>query len=171
MRSLLTLAFLFIAHAAFSQTLCDLLVKIELDSATGAYSKISEDIVIVKNSKPVITIGFAVMDRTIIFSVIVAGGVYCVDETSKATFSFRDGSTLEMLNNSKFNCDGDFSLFFYGAFGKKKEFNELLTKEIQHIKIGLRKSVVEKTRANFIEADIEPAVSKTILQTAGCLVE
>jgi hypothetical protein len=149
---------------------CDNLLK--LDSATGAYSRMSkEDLVISKNAKDVLRITVLFIDRTVIISFTVPDGVYCVDETCKIDITFADGVELQMPNNGKFNCDGDLSLFFYGAFGNKKEFGQLLMSPVQKVKVGLRKSVVEKNRENFIEAVIPEDKAKILMQTLNCLVE
>jgi hypothetical protein len=151
---------------------CDNLLKTELDSVSGIYSRTSkDDILITKNGKNILNVVVLVMDRTVILSFNVLGGVYCIDETSKIEVTFKDSLTLEMPHQGKFNCDGDFSLFFYGSFGHRREFNEFMTVEISNIKVGLRKSVVDKTRENFIEASPSPEQSKLIMETLACLVE
>jgi hypothetical protein len=176
MRFILTLAVLSIFTFSVAQQSpspeCDALIKTELDSLSGEYARGSRaDIVISKEGKDALTISFLVMDRTVILSFTAMGGVYCMDETNKVNIFFRDGSSMEMTNSGKFNCDGDFSLFFYGSFGNKKQYDQLMTKEIDRVKVGLRKSVVDKTRATFIEAVIPPDKSKVIMQTASCLLE
>jgi hypothetical protein len=169
------LLFTIFNHAAAQQASspeCDAVVKTELDSLSGEYSRGSrEDIIIAKEGKDVLTVSLLVMDRTVIISFTAVGGVYCIDETNKVNLFFRDGTSIEMANNGKFNCDGDFSLFFYGSFGNKKQYDQIMTKEIDRVKVGLRKSVVEKNRPTFIEAVIPPEKSKVIMQTAACLLE
>ena len=175
MRYLLVSAILLASIYSIAQNIspeCDALVKLELDSLSGEYTKGSrQDIVIANNGKDVLSISFLVMDRTVILSFTAMGGVYCMDETNKVTIFFRDGTTMEMTNSGKFNCDGDFSLFFFGQFGNRKQYEKILTKEIERVKVGLRKSVVEKNRAEFIEAMIPEEKSKVIMKTAECLLE
>ena len=151
---------------------CEALIKTELDSASGEYSRGSrQDIIIAKDGKDILNVSFAVMDRTIILSFTALGGVYCMDETNKVNIFFRDGSSVEIANSGKFNCDGDFSLFFYGSFGNKKQYDQIMTKEIDRVKVGLRKSVVDKNRPTFIEAAIPADKSSVIMKTAACLLE
>jgi hypothetical protein len=171
-------AFLFIClfstATAFAQEAspCDNLLKTELDSASGVYTRTSkQDIVIQKNGKDVLTIVVLVMDRTVIVSFTVVGGVYCIDEISKIDLTFADGLEIQMAHNGKFNCDGDFSTFFYGSFGHKKEFGQLVSSPLTKVRIGLRKSVVEKNRDNFIEADVPDDKAKQLMSTLNCLVE
>jgi hypothetical protein len=151
---------------------CEALVKLELDSLSGEYTRGSrEEIIITKDGKDVLSISFLIIERTVALSFTAIGGVYCIDETNKVNIYFRDGSSVETTNNGKFNCDGDFALFFFGQFGNRKLYDQLMTKEIERVKVGLRKSVVEKNRADFIEAVIPAEKSKMIMKTAECLLE
>lgn len=165
-------ACLFCVATAFSQATnpCDNYLK--LDSAGGVYSQTSkDDIIIQKNGKDVLAISVLVMDRTIIVSFTALGGVYCIDETSKIDFTFADGVEMQMVHAGKFNCDGDFSTFYYGQFGKRKEFAQLANSPLTKVKVGLRKSVVDKNRENFIEAAIPEEKAKLLMATLNCLVE
>lgn len=140
--------------------------------STGVYSQASkQDIIIQKNDKDVLSIVVLVMDRTIIISFTVLGGVYCIDETSKIDLTFADGIEIEMTHAGKFNCDGDFSTFYYGPFGHRREFAQLTNSLLTKVKVGLKKSVVEKNRENFIEATIPPDKAKLLMATLNCLVE
>jgi hypothetical protein len=165
---------LFCTVTAFAQEVspCDNLLKTELDSASGVYTRASkQDIVLQKNGKDALTIVVLVMDRTVIVSFTAVGGVYCIDETSKIDLTFADGLEIQMAHNGKFNCDGDFSTFFYGSFGHKKEFAQLVSSPLTKVKVGLRKSVVEKNRENFIEVSIPEDKAKQLMATLNCLVE
>lgn len=151
---------------------CESLVVTDADSLTGAYTQTSkEDIIIQHQDKDVLNVVFLVIDRTVILSWKVLGDVYCVDETSMITLTFRDGLQLKMPHQGKFNCDGELSVFFFGAFGNKKEYGALLDQEIAGVKITLRKSTVNKNQRNEIEAMLPADKSKRIQETAGCLVE
>ncbi len=168
----ITLMCLFCVATAIAQQSnpCDDYLK--LDSAGGIYDQTSkQDIIIQKNGKDVLSIVVLVMDRTIIVSFTVMGGVYCIDETSKIDFTFADGVEIQMANAGKFNCDGDFSTFFYGQFGHKKEYAQLTNSPLTKLKVGLRKSVVEKNRENFIEATIPEDKARLLMATLNCLVD
>jgi hypothetical protein len=163
---------LFCVATAFAQETnpCDNYLK--LDSIDGVYSQTSkQDIIIQKNGKDALSIVVLVMDRTIIISFTVLGGVYCIDETSKIDFTFSNGIELQMAHAGKFNCDGDFSSFYYGQFGHRKEFAQLANSALTKVKVGLRKSVVEKNRENFIEVTIPEDKAKILMATLNCLVE
>lgn len=168
----LLLLCVFCVTTAFTQESnpCDNYLK--LDSAGGVYSQTSkQDIVIQKNGKDALSIVVLVMDRTIIVSFTVMNGVYCIDETSKIDFTFADGVELQMAHAGKFNCDGDFSTFYYGQFGHRKEFAQLANSPLTKVKVGLRKSVVDKNRENFVEATIPEDKAKLLMATLNCLVE
>ncbi len=163
---------LFCVATVFAQETnpCDNYLK--LDSVDGVYSQTSkQDIIIQKNGKDALSIVVLVMDRTIIISFTVLGGVYCIDETSKIDFTFADGIELNLAHAGKFNCDGDFSTFYYGQFGHRKEFAQLANSALTKVKVGLRKSVVEKNRENFIEVTIPEDKAKILMATLNCLVE
>jgi hypothetical protein len=154
------------------QNPCDAYIESSIDSISGEYTTASrDDIIIMKDGKETLSIVFLIVDRSIVFSIAVVGGVYCVDETNKITITFRDGTAMELPHNGKFNCDGEYLLFFLGPFGKKKEYFQLATTEIDKIKLSLRKSVVDKNRANFVEAALTPQNSKEIKTIAECLME
>jgi hypothetical protein len=175
MRTLFLLAFSFLTSISlFAQhedtALCDSLIQVDVDSVAGVYNIGSRrDIIISKAGKDVLEFVFLVVDRVIIVHVSVLGDTYCVEEISKINFVFKDGTTLELPNNGKFNCDGEFSVFFGGGFGKKRELNILQTKPIEYVKVGVKKSVVYKDRKNYVEANIPADKSKLIMQTMLCI--
>lgn len=153
-------------------TPCDAYINSGVDSLSGAFAMQSKkDLVLTKDGKPALSVAFIVVDRSIVFSVTVIGDVFCIDETNKILFTFRDGTTLELPHNGVYNCDGEFSLFFFGAFGKKKEYVLLTMKAVDKIKVGLRKSIVDKNRPNFIEVLLSPEESSELKMVATCLVE
>ena len=49
---------------------------------------------------------------------------------------FRDGTRLEFINNADHNCDGEFTLYFGGIYGRIKLLEQLKTKEIEIMRIG-----------------------------------
>jgi hypothetical protein len=154
------------------QNPCDTYIVSSIDSISGEYTTASrDDIIIMKDGKETLSVVFLIVDRSIILSIAVVGGVYCVDETNKVTITFRDGTAMELPHNGKFNCDGEFFLYFFGPFGKKKEYLQLATIEIDKINVSLRKSVVDTNRANFIEVALTPTNSKEIKEIAECLLE
>ncbi len=176
MKLFILIAFYFVGvQCLFSQdntqSFCENLIRVDADSSRMTYNLSSrEDIVIAQHGKDAIKFVFLEIDKIIIIHIDAVGGGDCIDDTNKITITFRDGSVLEMPNNGKFNCDGEFSLFFNGGYGNKKELNMLRTMEIKHVKVETRKSLIDKNRKNFAEAHIPTEKSKKIMQTLDCLV-
>src|SRR5690242_12639971 len=102
------------------QALCDKLIQVDVDSAQGLYSVASRENIIVTNGKQDIEFVFLIVDKTIIVNISLKGSVYCIDETSKVSLKLKDGSDFDLPNGGKFNCDGEFSLFFGGGSGRKR---------------------------------------------------
>lgn len=154
------------------QSPCSAYVESRVDSLHGTYTTTSKkDILISKDGKETLSIVFLTVDRSIVLSIRAVHGVYCVDEDNKVLITFRDGTSLELPHDGRYNCDGEFSLFFFGPFGKKREYTQLITKEIDKVKIGLRKSTIDKSRPNFIEVSVPVEASRQIMAVAECLVE
>ena len=97
----------------------------------------------------------------IIMAIKVVGAGNCIDDDDKANILFRDGSKLELSNDDKFNCDAEFTLYFGGVFGKKKQLNELTTKEIETMRVWTSGGAVQKNFSN--------EQSKILMNTLKCL--
>ena len=141
---------------------CGDLIDTKTDKVTGKSTRgVKETIVVSKDGKN--GFGFYIFEgsNSIILSVNVVGGGGCIDDTDKMNILFRDGTRLELINNTKFNCDGDFTLYFGGVFGKKKELEQLRTKEIETMRIWTSKS--------YVEEDFAPDNSKAFMKSLDCL--
>jgi len=141
---------------------CDELVVNETDKVTGKVTRGSkESILVSKDGKN--GFGFYIFEgsNSIILSATVVGAGGCIDDTNKMNILFRDGTRLELINNTKFNCDGNFVLYFGGVFGKKKELEQLKTKEIETMRV--------RTSKSYVEEDFTPENSKTFMKTLECL--
>jgi hypothetical protein len=102
-------------------------------------------------------------------NITLKGSVYCLDESCKVNLKLKDGSDFDMPNAGKFNCDGEFSLFFGGGSGRRRELALLQNYPMNYIKVGMRKSVVEKNRDNFIEVNIPADKGEKIRQILECI--
>jgi hypothetical protein len=109
------------------------------------------------------------VDKTVVMNISLRGNVYCLDESSKVNVKLKDGSDFDMPNMGKFNCDGEFSLFFGGGSGRKRELGLMQTNAMFYIKVGMRKSVVDKNRPAFIEVNIPPDKGLQIMQILDCI--
>jgi len=99
----------------------------------------------------------------IIMSIKAVGAGSCIDDNDKVNILFRDGSKLELSNDNKFNCDAEFTLYFGGVFGKKKQLNELITKEIETMRVW--------TSRGHVQGDFSSKKSKILMNTLRCLSE
>ncbi|HEY8936397.1 MAG TPA: hypothetical protein VIM65_14290 [Cyclobacteriaceae bacterium] len=151
---------------------CDSRLLTQFDSVKGEYvSNIKDEIVIKKDEDNKLSLSLLAMEHTIVLSIAVVGGGDCIDETNKMNIVFRDGTRLEMLNNGGFNCDAEFSVFFGGDFGHKKELGLLLSREIESIKVTTRKSTIDKARNNVVEVPVSTETGKLIMESITCLTK
>lgn len=99
-------------------------------------------------------IGFVikVVDRS-------AGG--CINDSSKVNILFKDGTRLELTGASKFNCDGEVSLYFRGVFGNSSALEMLKTKPIETMRVHTFKS--------FVDRDFTPDQADQLMHQLSCL--
>ena len=131
---------------------------------TGKSSTTSTETLMISDDGGKNGFGFYFMDLsgTIVFSIQAVGAGSCIDDDNKMLVLFRDGTRLELVNNAKFNCDANFTLYFGGSFGKKKHLEKFRTKEIETMRIWTSKS--------YVEEDFSPDQSKQFMKTVDCLL-
>ena len=141
---------------------CDDLVVNDTDKVTGKTTRGSKESLIVSaDGKKGFRFYMFEGTNSIILSTKVVGAGGCIDDTNKMNILFRDGSRLELVNNGKFNCESNFTLYFGGVFGKKKDLEQLKIKEIETMRIWTSKS--------YVEQDFTPENSKVFMKTLECL--
>lgn len=141
---------------------CDDLIISDTDKVTGKTTRgLKESIVVSCDGKN--GFGFYIFEgsNSIILSANVVGASACIDDTDKMNVLFRDGTRLELVNSIDFNCEGRFTLYFGGVFGKKKELDQFRTKEVETIRIWTSKS--------YVEEDFSPDNSKAFMKALDCL--
>jgi len=144
----------------------------ETDSVQGTYTRRFKEKLVVQNSaEDLLEFDLKQFNDVLVFSVLVKGAGDCLDENSKMTIRFVSGATISLGMDGKFNCDNEFAAFFGGTFGKKKEFRACLTNEIETVKVETRKSVIDKTRKNFVEVKFTPEQRIEFVMRLGCLLE
>ena len=85
---------------------------------------------------------------------------YRSDDDDELEILFRDGSKLVLANDRQ--CYGvDFIIYFDSVFGKKKQLNELTTKEIETIRVW--------TSYGPVQQDFSNEQSKILMNTLKCL--
>ncbi len=144
----------------------------EMDSVQGTFTrKFKEKLIVANSPEDRLEFDLKQFNDAIVFSVFIKGAGDCLDENSKMKVKFISGASLLLPMDGKFNCDNDYATFFGGAFGKKKEFRMFLSDEIETVRIETRKSVIDKTRKNFVEVKFTPQQQKEFIERLECLVE
>tara|TARA_R110002033_G_scaffold170884_1_gene214659 strand:+ start:876 stop:1496 length:621 start_codon:yes stop_codon:yes gene_type:complete len=145
---------------------CSSYIITETDKMTGKSSTGAKETLIISEDGGKTGFGIYALNssnsKALIMSVQAVGAGSCVDDDNKMNILFRDGSRLELINDGKFNCDAKMTLYFGGIFGKKKQLEELATKEIETMRVWTSKSYVEK--------DFSSAQSKQLMKTISCLM-
>ena len=137
---------------------CDALIKVSVDEVTGSSMTVASEILVSDDSKTGLRISlFRTAVPTTIWLTKLFGGPRCVDEGDEMNILFTDGTRMGLTNNSKFNCDSEFTLYFGGVFGRKKEFADLATKTIKTIRVWghgeyIQREVAEDRAVAFRES-------------------
>lgn len=141
---------------------CSYLVKTETDRVTGKTRTSSEALLISDNGETgLVFMGYKMTSVVTSVTILAIGASSCVDDTDKVYILFRDGTRLEIENDFKYNCDKTHILLFGGSWGKKKQFQMLLTKEIEIIRA--------ETVNGFVERELTSDQSQIILSTLNCI--
>lgn len=147
------------------KTDCDKYISTEVDKMTGESSVASNEILIISKDGGKKGFGIYLMKSkrgSIILSIQAVGAGNCIDDDNKMNILFRDGTRLELTNDSKFNCDAKYTQYFGGSFGKKDQLEMLRSKEVETIRVW--------TSNSYVEEDFTSEQSKTLLKTFDCLV-
>ena len=125
---------------------CSDLISTEIDKVTGiSYTGSIEPIVISDYEGGT---GFSILfvkgRNSVIISIQIVGAGNCINDDDKMNVLFRDGTRLELTNEIGFNCDGDFSLYFSGVFGKQRQLEMFGSIEVETMRIWISNSYVEK---------------------------
>lgn len=142
---------------------CSDLIADETDKVTGKTTRgMKSSLIVSKDGKN--GFGFYMFEagNSIILNATVVGAGGCIDDTNKMNILFHDGTRLELVNNAKFNCESNFTLYFGGSFAKKKELELLRTKEIETMRIWTSKS--------YVEEDFTEENSRAFMRSLDCLV-
>lgn len=143
---------------------CADLISTETDKMTGKSTTASKETLIISEDGGQTGFGIFIMDISgpLVLSIQAVGAGNCIDDDNKMNVLFRDGTRLELINNGKFNCDGEFTLYLGGSIGKKKELEMFRTKEVETIRIWTSESYVEK--------DFSADQGKLLMKTVDCLL-
>lgn len=141
---------------------CSDLIETKVDKVSGqSGTSAKESVLITKDGKNGIGCYLMVSKGTIIFSLTVVGAGSCIDDTDKINILFRDGTRMELVNNGKYNCEKNFTLYFGTLGGKRKELEALKTKEIETMRVW--------TTDSYVQEDLTPENSKALMKIFECL--
>jgi len=115
---------------------CECLIKTETDKMAGKiYINNKEFLYILDKNLTGFRIHYMKTTARITMVIRVEGAIGYIDNDDKLEILFRDSSRLVLVNEGGFNSDAKFTLYFGGVFGKEKALNELITKEIETIRV------------------------------------
>ena len=141
---------------------CSDLITTYLDKVTGFTGRASkEPIIVSKDLKNGFRFYLIEKNSIFVINLTVFGASSCIDETNKMNILFRDGTRLEFINNADYNCDGKFYLFFGGLYGRIKLLEQLMTKEIEIMRIG--------TTQGSVDMDFTSENSLQFMKSLECL--
>jgi len=141
---------------------CSDLITTYLDKVTGFTGRASkEPIIVSKDLKNGFRFYLIEKNSIFVINLTVFGANSCIDETNKMNILFRDGTRLEFINNADYNCDGKFYLFFGGLYGRIKLLEQLMTKEIEIMRIG--------TTQGSVDMDFTSENSLQFMKSLECL--
>ena len=142
---------------------CSDLITTIADKVTGLNSRHSIAAIILNDGgKSKIEVRLLEVNSIIGILFLVEGASRCIDDTNEIYILFRDGTRLVIENDAKYNCDGEFKLYFNNIHGKKKILETISTKEIETIRIW--------TRESYVEQDLTPENSKELIMSLNCLI-
>ena len=141
---------------------CKDIITDKVDKMTGESTRMMKEGILVSEDNEN---GFGIIafeaSGAVILKIIAAGAGSCIEDAAEMNILFRDGTRLKMVNSGKFNCEGVFTVYFGGGFGKRKELEILRSKEIETLRVWTSKSYVEK--------DFSSENSKMLLSSLSCL--
>ncbi len=91
------------------------------------------------------------------------GASLCMEPGSEISILFRDGSKLILQNDHKYNCDNKGAVYFGSRWGKKKELQKMLKKEIETMRVY--------TTDGYVQEDFSKNNSVDFMETLKCFNE
>ncbi|MFA9212955.1 MAG: hypothetical protein ACEQSR_03810 [Candidatus Methylacidiphilales bacterium] len=143
---------------------CSDLITVDTDKFTGKISISAKGFI--KITKPNSDEGIDILtalvrDKTIAVQITAIKSVNCVDVGDKAFFICEDNTKFELVNRSKYNCDGKFYFFLGGKMGNDKELEYLYTKKITAIRLD--------TKKDRIDVDLPKEIAFKLMKQINCL--
>lgn len=143
---------------------CSDLIETETDKMTGKTTTGLKKAIIISSDGGKNGFGLYIMKssiNSIILNITVVGAGSCIDDDNKVIILFRDGTRLNLLNEAGFNCKKKANIYFSGSWGKRKELNMLMTKEIETMRVW--------TTNSYVEEDFTKEQSQKVMKVFNCL--
>jgi hypothetical protein len=162
-KQLLTIAAAFAVTVSTAFAQCDQLTTVTHDKFTGKSTTSSADYIVVSEDG---TNGVAFLfiqgDKSLILSGKIYGPSACVDDKAKIYVLFTDGSRLTIPNQGKFNCDRNFTHFFFSP-ERSDILSQLRTKTIEALRA--------ETAKGSVTEDVPSNKANDIRETIKCLLK
>jgi hypothetical protein len=154
MKTSIVLLFALLTSAIYGQSDdCKKWVKYHEDKVGGkGYYVNKESIIVTFDNQQGLNITVMETNKSIIFSIVAVGAGRCIEEKAKIQILFTDDSRIELQTNNDFNCENSAVVYFLNVFGRKWEYEQLSTKNIQTMRVWTSRGYVEE---NFSEAKAE----------------
>lgn len=137
-----------IAVSAIAQDDCSNYIKVSEDKVSGRKYVVGKEPIIVSEDGTY-GMGITIMqgEKSIILSIraTAAGISRCVEEGAQVIFLFTDGTRVVVKTNNSFNCKSDATIYFLDVFGKQDEYQQLINKDVDIIRVYKSSGYVEKS--------------------------
>lgn len=117
---------------------CDSMIRVEMDKMTNRPDVSGRQLITLSTDDGktgVQILPILNRDKHVVLAITVFGKSACLDEKDQVIFLFRDKKRTTVNNSAPFNCQGTVLLLLQGMLGKKKILNDLISKEIEAIRV------------------------------------
>jgi len=146
MKTLISL-FMLIAVSAIAQDDCSNYIKVTEDKVSGKKYTVGKEPIIVSDDGTY-GLGITVLqgEKSIILNIRAnaAGVSRCVEEGAQVIFLFTDGTRAVVKTDNNFNCKNDATIYFLDIFGKREQYEQLISKDVDIIRVYKSTGYVEQ---------------------------
>jgi hypothetical protein len=162
-KQLLTIAAAVVVTVSTASGQCDRLTTVTHDKFTGKSTASGADYIVVsEDGINGVAFLFVYGEKSLILSGKIYGPSACIDDKAKIYLLFTDGSRLTIPNQGKFNCDRNFSHFFFNP-ERSDILSQLRTKTIEALRA--------ETAKGSVTEDVPSDKANDIRETINCLLK
>ena len=147
MKKLLISTLMLMTVSVFAQDDCSNYIKVSEDKVSGRKYTVGKDPIIVSNDG-INGLGITVLqgEKSIILNIRAnaAGVSRCVEDGAQEIFLFTDGTRAIVKTDNKFNCKSDATIYFLDIFGKREQYEQIITKDVDIIRVHKSSGYVEE---------------------------